>query len=84
MRTTERRGADVAVRRARDGGALVRLLRKLLQVGYFDLGVEGAEHLPRRGPVVYVANHAGWFPLDAFFVGLAIVAAWLAPEKLFE
>lgn len=77
---TERRGADVARWRARDGGVLVRLLRMLLQVGYFDLAVEGAEHLPRRGPVVYVANHAGWFPLDAFFTGMAVAEA-AGPER---
>ncbi|MGC3999236.1 MAG: lysophospholipid acyltransferase family protein [Anaeromyxobacter sp.] len=60
-------------------GALVPLARALLRVGYFKLEVEGAEHLPRSGPVVYAQNHAGWFPLDAFFLALAVSDA-LGPQ----
>jgi 1-acyl-sn-glycerol-3-phosphate acyltransferase len=37
--------------------------------------VEGAEHVPADGRAVYAQNHAGWFPLDAFFVGLGIRSA---------
>ena len=59
-----------------------RLLRRLIQgvrafirAGYFSFEVEGIEHVPREGRVVYAQNHSGWFPLDAFFVTLAVVEA---------
>jgi len=51
---------------------LVPLARAVLRSGYFSLEVEGLEHVPREGPVVFAQNHAGWFPLDAFFLSLAI------------
>jgi 1-acyl-sn-glycerol-3-phosphate acyltransferase len=52
--------------------SVVPAMRWLLRLGYFRLDVEGTEHLPRDGRVVYAMNHAGWFPLDGFFTGLAI------------
>ncbi len=52
---------------------LIASARALIRAGYFSLEVEGIEHLPRDGRVVYAANHAGWFPLDAFFLTMAIV-----------
>jgi 1-acyl-sn-glycerol-3-phosphate acyltransferase len=58
---------------------LVPFIRALLRIGYFRLEVVGLEHLPRSGRVVYAQNHAGWFPLDAFFVGMAVADA-LGPE----
>lgn len=51
---------------------LVPLVDRLIRAGYFSFDVEGLEHVPRDGRAVYAQNHAGWFPLDAFFVGLAI------------
>ncbi|WP_437945478.1 1-acyl-sn-glycerol-3-phosphate acyltransferase [Sorangium sp. So ce296] len=45
-------------------------LRALIKLGYFSFSVEGAERVPQRGPVVYVANHAGWFTIDTLFIGL--------------
>jgi 1-acyl-sn-glycerol-3-phosphate acyltransferase len=51
---------------------LVPFARALLESGYFSLDVEGLEHVPREGPVVFAQNHAGWFPLDAFFLSLAV------------
>ncbi|WP_437626802.1 lysophospholipid acyltransferase family protein [Sorangium sp. So ce1151] len=48
-------------------------LRALLRCGYFSLDVTGAEHVPRRGPVIFVPNHAGWFTLDSFLAILAMV-----------
>ncbi|WP_437945479.1 1-acyl-sn-glycerol-3-phosphate acyltransferase [Sorangium sp. So ce296] len=45
-------------------------LRALIKAGYFSLSVEGLEHVPRGGPVVYVSNHAGWFTIDTLFGGL--------------
>jgi 1-acyl-sn-glycerol-3-phosphate acyltransferase len=51
---------------------LVPLVERLIHAGYFSFDVEGAEHVPPDGRAVFAQNHAGWFPLDAFFVGLAI------------
>jgi 1-acyl-sn-glycerol-3-phosphate acyltransferase len=54
---------------------LIGLMHALIRAGYFSFDVEGIEHVPREGPVVYAQNHSGWFPLDAFFVTLAIADA---------
>ena len=51
---------------------LVPVVEALVRARYFSFEVEGAEHVPRDGRAIYAQNHAGWFPLDAFFVGLAI------------
>jgi 1-acyl-sn-glycerol-3-phosphate acyltransferase len=51
---------------------LVPLVQGLVRAGYFSFTVEGAQHVPRDGRAVYAQNHAGWFPLDAFFVGLGV------------
>src|SRR5512133_2366889 len=59
---------------------LIPALRALIRLGYFGLELEGVEHLPRDGRAVFAANHAGWFPLDAFFLGLAAREA-LGPES---
>lgn len=43
----------------------------------YDVHVAGGEHLPRRGPVVVVANHIGW--LDGPLLGIVLprpVHAW--------
>src|SRR5277367_3970705 len=47
-------------------------LRTLLRLGYFSLDVQGAEHVPRSGPVIYAPNHAGWFTLDTLLGALAM------------
>jgi 1-acyl-sn-glycerol-3-phosphate acyltransferase len=51
---------------------LVPMVERLIRAGYFSFTVEGTEHVPRDGHAVYAQNHAGWFPLDAFFVGLGV------------
>lgn len=51
---------------------LVPLVERLVRARYFSFEVEGLEHLPPDGLAVYAQNHAGWFPLDAFFVALAV------------
>lgn len=51
---------------------IIPVARALIQLGYFSFDVEGLEHVPREGPVVFAQNHAGWFALDAFFVTLAV------------
>jgi 1-acyl-sn-glycerol-3-phosphate acyltransferase len=47
-------------------------LRKILNLGFFRFKVRGTEHIPKTGPVIFVANHSGWIPLDALFLLLAI------------
>lgn len=50
-------------------------MRRLIASGYFRFEVEGLEHVPREGRLVHVQNHAGWFPLDAFFLTFAVAEA---------
>ena len=54
---------------------LVPAVERVIRAGYFSFAVEGGEHVPRDGRAVYAGNHAGWFPLDAFFVGLHLISA---------
>lgn len=49
------------------------IARALVRIGYFSVEVVGAEHLPRSGRFDFAPNHAGWFPLDAFVLGYAVV-----------
>ncbi len=61
---------------ASDRETLIRqvssVLKALIQLRYFSIEIEGAEHLPREGPVVYAQNHAGWFALDTMILGYAV------------
>jgi 1-acyl-sn-glycerol-3-phosphate acyltransferase len=70
---------DGAFARGADRAALVRqmaaIIQTLVRSKYFSLEVEGSEHLPAEGPVVYAQNHAGWFALDTFIVGHAVTEA---------
>jgi 1-acyl-sn-glycerol-3-phosphate acyltransferase len=80
----------------RDVGFLRRLLPLMELMGrYFDVEVEGLEHLPARGPVLLVGNHSGgvltpdtsavfaaWyrhFGLERPLIGLAFNAAFGVP-----
>jgi 1-acyl-sn-glycerol-3-phosphate acyltransferase len=56
-------------------------LRALIDAGYFSLDVEGAAHVPRSGPVIYAANHAGWFTMDTIF-GALVVADHVGLDRL--
>jgi 1-acyl-sn-glycerol-3-phosphate acyltransferase len=51
---------------------LVPAVERLVRAGYFSFDVEGREHVPPDGRAVFAQNHAGWFPLDALFVGLGV------------
>jgi 1-acyl-sn-glycerol-3-phosphate acyltransferase len=51
---------------------VVPLMRRFIDAGYFGLEVHGKEHIPADGRAVFAPNHAGWFPLDAFFLGMAV------------
>lgn len=46
---------------------LLEILRK-----YFRLTVEGAEHLPKKGPVIIIPNHSGYSGFDAFLISHTI------------
>ena len=63
-------------RASADREALVRqvasAIRTMVRLKYFTFEIEGAEHLPRQGPVVYAQNHAGWFALDTIILGHAV------------
>lgn len=48
----------------------VRALEK-----YFRLEVEGLEHLPKEGPVIYAPNHSGFLGLDAMILSHQIAEA---------
>ncbi len=48
------------------------VLRTLVRLKYFSWEIEGVEHLPREGPVVFAMNHAGWFALDTIMVGCSV------------
>lgn len=40
---------------------------------WFGLEIEGAEHIPEDGPVLFVGNHSGaLLPTDGFFVAVAL------------
>ena len=54
---------------------LFSIARAFIRIGYFSFEVEGLARVPRTGRAVYVQNHAGWFPLDAFFLTLALADA---------
>lgn len=56
-------------------------LRALIGAGYFSLTVSGLEGIPRSRPHVLIANHAGWLPLDALMLGLALHDG-LGPEAV--
>jgi 1-acyl-sn-glycerol-3-phosphate acyltransferase len=48
------------------------------------LRVEGVEHLPPPGPVVYMSNHQGNFDIPALFAALPVQFRWLAKAELFR
>jgi 1-acyl-sn-glycerol-3-phosphate acyltransferase len=51
---------------------IIRIGRAVVRLGYFSIEVQGLEHVPRAGRVVFAANHAGWFPIDAFVLGFVV------------
>lgn len=48
------------------------------------LKVEGTEHLPRHGAVVFMANHQSNFDIPALFAGLPVQFRWIAKIELFR
>ncbi|HTP28750.1 MAG TPA: 1-acyl-sn-glycerol-3-phosphate acyltransferase [Anaeromyxobacteraceae bacterium] len=70
-------------RRVREAlaGQVASILKTLIRFRYFSFEMEGTENLPKRGPVIYTQNHAGWLALDTVFVGFA-VAEVLGPARI--
>lgn len=58
--------------------------RGCLWLGGVRLRVEGVEHLPALGPVVYMSNHQGNFDIPALFAALPVQFRWLAKAELFR
>lgn len=55
--------------------SFVEFLRPLFQFmyyNYFRVDVAGIRHIPRKGPAILVANHAGTLPYDGAMVHLAV------------
>jgi 1-acyl-sn-glycerol-3-phosphate acyltransferase len=58
--------------------------RGCLWLGGVRLRIEGIEHLPVQGPVVYMSNHQGNFDVPVLFAGLPVQFRWLAKAELFR
>lgn len=58
--------------------------RGCLWLGGVRLTVEGVEHLPSRGPVVYMSNHQGNFDIPLLYAALPVQFRWLAKAELFR
>jgi 1-acyl-sn-glycerol-3-phosphate acyltransferase len=56
-------------------------LHALVERGYFSFHVEGAQRVPRDEPLVYAANHSGWWFLDVWFSAMATLET-LGPEMM--
>ena len=76
-----------------DGALVARTAPTLdfLYRHYFRVSVEGQENLPRHGPLLSIANHAGALPLDGPIVRSALErsraatrARWLVEDALFH
>ncbi|MBS2030667.1 MAG: 1-acyl-sn-glycerol-3-phosphate acyltransferase [Deltaproteobacteria bacterium] len=76
-----------------DGALVARTAPTLdfLYRHYFRVSVEGQENLPRHGPLMAIANHAGALPLDGPIVRSALErsraatrARWLVEDALFH
>lgn len=58
-------------------------LTNLLYYDYFRVTVEGAEHVPARGPALIAANHGGAaLPYDAFMLSAAVANEGEVPRRL--
>src|SRR5690606_30200462 len=57
----------------RDWIVLARALLGPLYRHYFRVSSYGAEHIPKEGPAILVANHAGALPLDAMMLAMDVL-----------
>ena len=58
--------------------------RGCLWLGGVRVRIEGVEHLPAQGPVVYMSNHQGNFDIPVLFASLPVQFRWLAKAELFR
>lgn len=58
--------------------------RVSLKLAGVRLEVEGQEHLPRSGAVVFMPNHQSNIDIPALFAGLPLQFRWLAKKELFS
>ena len=58
--------------------------RTSLGLAGVSLRIEGQQHLPRQGAVIYMPNHQSNFDILALFAGLPGQFRWLAKEELFR
>jgi len=62
----------------------VRAVARAVFELFFELTLEGREHLPKRGPYILIANHEGY--LDSFFIlaALPVKLGFLAKNTEFD
>ena len=64
---------------------IARLWSKVnLLVARVKVTVDGAEHIPRDRPVIFMGNHQSNFDILALFQAIPIRFNWLAKEELFK
>ncbi len=63
---------------------MLRLPNRVVSRAFFDLEVEGAENLPREGPVVIAANHFSHLDPPLIAVNLDRYIRFLAVDELFH
>ena len=69
----------------RSGHACARFWsRWLLRVARIRLAVDGLEHVPADGPVIYMGNHQGNFDINALTMAIPRLFSWVAKEELFR
>jgi 1-acyl-sn-glycerol-3-phosphate acyltransferase len=72
-------------RSGRSGHACARFWsRWSLWVARIRLVVEGQEHVPTDGPVIYMGNHQGNFDINALSLAIPRLFSWVAKEELFR
>ena len=58
--------------------------RSCLFLAGLKLQVQGAEHIPRSTPAIYVANHQSNFDIPILYAGLPLQFRWMAKQELFR
>jgi len=70
---------------SRSGHACARFWsRWLLRVARIKLAVDGLDHVPTDGPVIYMGNHQGNFDINALSLAIPRLFSWVAKEELFR
>lgn len=58
--------------------------RTLLWAALLPLRIEGAQRVPRDGPVVFMANHESWLDIPVLLVAIPMQVRFLAKKSLFS